>query len=69
MRQLNEADRIGVDQELAYSVAGTRDVVGRWLREFAQFTSADELMIDSRIYDPEARARSFEILAEALLES
>ncbi|MGR9202289.1 LLM class flavin-dependent oxidoreductase [Rhizobium leguminosarum] len=69
MKQLPDSQRIGLDQELACSVVGTRGVVRRWLQEFAQITSADELMIDSRIYDPEARSRSYEIAAEALLDA
>lgn len=67
MEQLSASQRIGLDQELACSVTGTRDIVRRWLQDFAEGTSADELMIDSRIYDPEARCRSYEIAAEAFL--
>jgi luciferase family oxidoreductase group 1 len=69
MKQLHDSQRIGLDQELACSVTGTRDVVRQWLRDFVEATSADELMIDSRIYDPEVRCRSFEITAEALLNA
>lgn len=69
MKQLSEIQRMGLDQELACSVVGTFDVVRRWLREFAEMTSADELMIESRIYDPEARCRSYEIAAEAFLDA
>lgn len=61
--------RTGLQQELACSVIGTRKEVGNWLRAFAQQTSADELMIDARIYDPAARCRSFEIAAAALSAS
>lgn len=67
IEQLSASQRIGLDQELACSVTGTRDIVRRWLQDFAEGTSADELMIDSRIYDPEARCRSYEIAAEAFL--
>lgn len=66
LERLWSAQRVGLEQELACSVTGTRDEVGKWLRKFAQMTSTDELMIDSRIYDSEARCRSFEIAAEAL---
>lgn len=61
--------RTGLQQELACSVIGTRKEVGNWLRAFAQQTSADELMIDARIYDPAERCRSFENAAAALSAS
>jgi len=67
MNNLAHSQRMRLDQELACSVTGTRDVVRRWLQEFTQITGADELMIDSRIYDPEARCKSFDIAAETVL--
>lgn len=66
---LSPEQRFGLEQELACSAAGTGKQVGQWLREFAQVVGVDELMIDSRIYDPDARCRSFEIAAEAIRDA
>lgn len=66
MQSLPPNRRMALEQELACSVAGTETEVGEWLREFARLTTADELMIDARIYDPDARCRSFEIAAASL---
>lgn len=66
LESLSPERRYGLDQELACTVAGTGEQVGKWLREFADITGANELMIDSRIYDVNARCRSFEIVAQAM---
>ncbi|OCJ66481.1 alkane 1-monooxygenase [Agrobacterium tumefaciens] len=66
MSKLPEALRATVEQELACSAIGDKEHVGQWLSRFAELTGADEIMIDSRIYDPQARCRSFEIAATAL---
>ncbi len=66
LETLSQERRYGLDQELACSVAGTEEQVGNWLRQFADITGADELMIDARIYDVDARCRSFEIAARAM---
>ena len=36
------------------------------MMEFIEFTGADELMVDARIFDPAARRKSYEIAAQAL---
>lgn len=49
---------------LKYSFVGSRESVGRELREFSALTRADELMIVTSLYDHAARLRSYEIVAE-----
>ncbi|WP_424630264.1 LLM class flavin-dependent oxidoreductase [Bradyrhizobium sp. SYSU BS000235] len=58
------AERVGVEQSLAYSVVGTKDMVERGLRAIITETGADELMLTAQIFDHAARLRSFEIGAE-----
>ncbi|MNG18527.1 hypothetical protein D3C84_1026020 [compost metagenome] len=36
--------------------------------QFIDFTGADELMIDARIYDPAARRKSYQIAAQSLAD-
>lgn len=50
---------------LACSVVGGPHTVREGLRAFRERTGADELMIVSDVYDPVARRRSFELIAEA----
>jgi luciferase family oxidoreductase group 1 len=49
---------------LKYSIAGAPATVRDTLQNFASVTKADELMIVSSVYDPAARIRSYEIIAE-----
>jgi len=49
---------------LSCSFVGSRETVRRQLAEFIERTGADELMVTAAIYDPEARKRSFTMLAE-----
>lgn len=69
VQSLSPQERAVMDQVLACSVAGDRETVGTWLRQIAAETGADELITDSRIYEPEARMRSHQYAAEALGES
>lgn len=55
-----------MESELAYTAIGSKEEVGIWLNRFINFTDADELMIDARIYDPIARCRSYQLIAESL---
>jgi luciferase family oxidoreductase group 1 len=56
--------RAMLDQSLACSIVGSPDMVRDGLRGFADETGADELMVTAQIFDPAARKRSYEILAE-----
>jgi luciferase family oxidoreductase group 1 len=51
---------------LGSSAIGASDTVRAETEAFVQRTGADELMITSQIFDPVARLRSYELLAEAL---
>jgi len=68
VESLTEHERAVLDQVMACTVVGDRDVVGKGLRQLVEQTGADELMIDCRIYDPEARMRSHEYAAQAMGE-
>jgi luciferase family oxidoreductase group 1 len=58
-------ERAQAGQMLACSVIGGPDTVRAGLRALLDRTRADELMIVSDVYDPDARLRSFELIAEA----
>jgi len=49
---------------LACSIVGSPETVRFGLERFAAWTQADELMVVSAIFDPAARRRSYEILAD-----
>ncbi|NUX57648.1 LLM class flavin-dependent oxidoreductase [Paraburkholderia youngii] len=66
MKRLSVHQREGLERELACTALGTRSQVRRWLLEFVEHFQVDELMIDARIYDVEARCRSYQYAAEAL---
>ena len=51
---------------MACTVIGDRESAAEGLRELIAETGADELMIDSRIYDQEARIRSHNYTAQAM---
>jgi luciferase family oxidoreductase group 1 len=59
------AEAAHVSQMLACSVVGSRDAVRRGLERFVERTQADELMLVTAVFDPAARQRSCEIVAEA----
>jgi luciferase family oxidoreductase group 1 len=51
---------------LSCSAIGTPETVRREVEAFVARTGADELMVTSQIFDPEARIRSYELLMEAV---
>jgi alkanesulfonate monooxygenase SsuD/methylene tetrahydromethanopterin reductase-like flavin-dependent oxidoreductase (luciferase family) len=57
-----------IDQALSCSAVGGPATVRDQVRDFVERTGADELMITSQIWDPVARVRSLEILAETRAE-
>ncbi len=63
---LDEGARAMIAQALSCSAVGGSKRVGEQVRAFVQATGADELMVTGQIWDPAARVRSFEILAEAM---
>ena len=52
---------------LSCSAIGTPQSARRQVDEFVSRTKADELIVTAQIYDPDARIRSFELLADAVL--
>ena len=56
-----------VDRVFRASVVGSPETVRRLLDEFVGKTQADELIIATQIYDHQARLRSYEIVAAAML--
>lgn len=62
---LPEHERAVLAQVMACSISGDRAKVGAWLSNIIALTNADELMIDCRIYEPEKRLLSYQIVAEA----
>ena len=67
--ELGAADRYTIEQIGVCSAVGSKDSIIRRMREFVASTSADELMVVSQIYSHEARKRSYQILADAVLNS
>ncbi len=61
---LGAGEKAMIDQALACSAVGSADTVRRQLNAFVDRAGADELMITSQIWDPAARVRSLEILAD-----
>jgi luciferase family oxidoreductase group 1 len=51
---------------LACSIVGSLETVRSGLQRFVEETQADELMVVSAIFDPAARRRSLELIAEAV---
>ncbi len=55
-----------VDSALSCAAVGSVDTVAETIKAFVAKTGADELMVTSQIWDPKARVRSLELLAEAV---
>ncbi|CAI1541691.1 LLM class flavin-dependent oxidoreductase [Serratia plymuthica] len=66
LTRLPEFHLRAMESELACTAIGSREEVGVSLRSFLNFTDADELMIDARIYDTAARCRSYQLAAESI---
>jgi luciferase family oxidoreductase group 1 len=58
-----------VDAFLSCSFVGSPDTVRKGLEEFITRTGADELIVATAIFDPQARLRSCQLLAEACLRA
>ena len=64
--QVYEGERAMIGQALACSAVGSPLSVRAAVDAFVARTGADELMVTSQIWDPAARVRSYELLAEAM---
>ena len=62
--KLTDAERAMLDDIQACSAAGSPSTVREGLADFVARTGVDEVIVASQIYDHEARARSYEILAD-----
>ncbi|MCB2410526.1 LLM class flavin-dependent oxidoreductase [Hymenobacter lucidus] len=62
----SELEEEAVGQMMAYSFVGGPATVARQLQAFLKATQVDELIAVSHIYDPAARLRSYELLAEVV---
>lgn len=63
---LGEGERAMIGQALACSAVGSPFTVRAAVDAFVARTGADELMVTSQIWEPAARVRSYELLAEAM---
>jgi len=68
MESLSDRDRYSLAEAMACTAVGDKDDVGSWLRQFIETTQADEVIIDARIHDSEARCRSYQIAAESIAD-
>ncbi|GAA4770448.1 LLM class flavin-dependent oxidoreductase [Stakelama sediminis] len=64
--QLGAQGNAILDQVLECSAIGSRDTVARQIEAFLERTRADELMLTSAMFDPQARERSVTIAAEVM---
>lgn len=60
----SEQEKMIIMKQLKTSIIGNPDEVKRQLQAFLDETQADEMIINSAIYDHNARLRSYEIVAE-----
>lgn len=65
----NEQEKMIVQKQLSFTIAGTKETVRERLNAVLEQTQADELIVVSQVYDHAARLRSFELLAELVRES
>ncbi|HET6586344.1 MAG TPA: LLM class flavin-dependent oxidoreductase [Oleiagrimonas sp.] len=66
VESLPPQNRRVLDQVLSCSAIGSPDVVADGIRAFIEQTGADELMLNSNMYDHAARLRSYEIVADLI---
>lgn len=62
-----EFEKSLLDERLATSIIGGPETIRTKLQAFLDQTHANELMINSQIYDHQARLRSYEIVAECTI--
>ncbi|MEK5642655.1 luciferase [Paenibacillus rhizosphaerae] len=60
----NEFEKAHVMKQIRSSVIGNPEEVKQQLQAFLNETQADEMIVNSMVYDPAARLRSYEIVAE-----
>lgn len=60
----SESEKAGVEHALAEAVVGSADTVREGIASFIDRTQPDELMFAAHVFDPAARVRSLEIVAD-----
>jgi alkanesulfonate monooxygenase SsuD/methylene tetrahydromethanopterin reductase-like flavin-dependent oxidoreductase (luciferase family) len=60
------ADLAQIQARRTHQFIGTPDSIRDRLDELVEHTGADELMVTTIVHDPQARKRSYELLASAL---
>jgi luciferase family oxidoreductase group 1 len=68
-RYWNPAEKAEVSARLACAFVGSPAVVSSGLVEFMERTAVDEIMVVSAIYEHAARLRSYELVAEHMIEA
>lgn len=61
-------DRSVIDGYRRLTYVGTPQRIRERLRDLVRETQADEIMVSTVVHDPEARLRSYELLAQALID-
>ena len=64
LRELQENQ--SVQQMLKYTFAGSKETVRQKTETFLTKTEANELMVVTNVYDPEARIKSYKIFSEIM---
>ncbi|MBD8500074.1 LLM class flavin-dependent oxidoreductase [Paenibacillus arenosi] len=64
----SEYEKMLVQRTLSTSIIGSPATVKRKLNELLEATNANEIMLNSQIYDHDARLRSFELLSNVRTE-
>lgn len=64
----NGMEKVQAMRMLACTIIGSKETVTRELERFISKTQADELIVVSDVFEPSARFRSLEIIAEAMKE-
>lgn len=64
---LNDMQKSILNQVMTYSIVGTKERAKPWFDTVLAQTEADEIIIDSRIHNIDARIKSYEAVADILL--
>jgi luciferase family oxidoreductase group 1 len=61
----SDIERAHAERMLTYAIVGSKDTVRDKIAALTELTGADELIIDSNLYNHDERLRSFRIIADA----
>ncbi|TGN18229.1 LLM class flavin-dependent oxidoreductase [Leptospira idonii] len=68
LEKCNVQEKAFIEQRLSSAIIGDKNTVKQQLNDLIQRTGADELIINTMVYDFEKRLKSYEILMEAKKE-